>query len=242
MKICIAQARPFKGDIEGNIRAHLSFADKAKEMNASVLIFPELSLSSYESKLAKALATSAEDERLAAIQQFASENNMIIGVGLPLLGKNGIHIGMVVFHPGSNRQVIFKKFLHADEYPYFVPGDEFGFIDTPAEKIAIAICYELSVPMHSENAVRSGAGVYLASVAKSKQGVEKAYESLSRISSQNSIFTMMCNCLGPSDDFFCTGNSAIWDKKGHLMEQLDDNAEGLLLLDTNNNEVNKLIL
>lgn len=242
MKLGIAQTKPLKGDMEGNILAHLSFAAKAKEMDASLLIFPELSLTGYEPKLAKQLATSAEDSRLLAIQQYANYNNMIIGAGLPLTGKKGIHISMVVFHPNNSRQVISKQFLHADEYPYFVPGEEFGFIDTPTEKIGMAICYELSVPAHSDNAGRNGASVYLASVAKSAQGVEKACESLSRIAAQYSIFTMMSNCLGPSDNFFCTGNSAAWDKQGQLMVQLDDNTEGLLLLDTNNNEVTKCIL
>ena len=57
MKICIAQTAPIKGNVSANIEAHLNFIELALTLNAEAIFFPELSLTSYEPKLAKELAT-----------------------------------------------------------------------------------------------------------------------------------------------------------------------------------------
>ncbi|MFK7978556.1 MAG: hypothetical protein AB8G86_01120 [Saprospiraceae bacterium] len=48
-------------------------------------------------------------------------------------------------------------------------------------KIALAICYEISVPKHIAAATKNGAKIYLASVAKTQEGVQQAAERLSLI-------------------------------------------------------------
>jgi len=57
MKICVAQTRPVKGDIQSNIENHKKFIDLAVSGGADTIIFPELSLTGYEPELAKELAT-----------------------------------------------------------------------------------------------------------------------------------------------------------------------------------------
>ena len=53
MKICVAQTRPIKGDIQSNIDHHKQFINLAVANGASIIIFPELSLTGYEPKLSK---------------------------------------------------------------------------------------------------------------------------------------------------------------------------------------------
>lgn len=57
MKICVAHTRPVAGDIQSNIESHKKLLDLAIAHAAGMVIFPELSLTGYEPKLAKELAT-----------------------------------------------------------------------------------------------------------------------------------------------------------------------------------------
>jgi predicted amidohydrolase len=126
-----------------------------------------------------------------------------------------------------------KQYLHADEAPFFVRGrDQNGLIVVKDNKIALAICYELSVAAHAEAASKNGAAIYLASVAKTARGVASATERMSEIARKYSMTALMTNCLGLCGGGECAGGSAIWNKSGVLLEQLNDVSEGVLIIDT----------
>jgi predicted amidohydrolase len=230
MKICVAQNRPVKGDIPANIRSHQKLIELAIAEAADIIIFPELSLTGYEPSLAKGLAIHANDMIFDKFQARCDRHHLSIGVGVPVRVDAGIAIGMMIFQPGMAIQTYFKQHLHPDELPYFVAGPP----KTPflADRIELAICYELSVPEHSETAHLQGAGIYIASVAKSKVGVTKAYQSLSAIAQKYQMMVLMANSAGPSDDFIASGQTAAWNSDGLLIDQLDMEHEGILLLDT----------
>lgn len=68
MKICIAQTRPVKGDIEQNIQNHKEMIHSVVSHDADMVIFPELSLTGYEPELAEQLATTKDDDRFEEFQ------------------------------------------------------------------------------------------------------------------------------------------------------------------------------
>lgn len=71
MKICVAQTKPVKGDIKSNIEAHKKLIDLTVLNKAELIIFPELSITSYEPELAKELATDKEDSRFDDFQHIS---------------------------------------------------------------------------------------------------------------------------------------------------------------------------
>jgi predicted amidohydrolase len=232
MKIAVAQIQPVRGDIQSNIDKHIPFIELAAVNGADMIIFPELSLTGYEPSLAKKLATDATDSRFDIFQQLSNANHITIGAGMPTKGLKGIHITMVLFQPDTLRQTNSKKYLHADEEPFFVPGENLSGLvinDTP---ITMAICYEISIAAHSKEAFNSGARVYIASVAKTAKGVEKAMEQLREIATNYGMTVLMSNCVGLCEDGICAGQSAAWNNKGTLLGQLNNTNEGLLILDT----------
>lgn len=237
MKICVAQTRSVKGDVLKNIENHLRFIDAAVSSQADLIVFPELSLTGYEPGLAGELACDADDGRLNVFQEISNKNRISIGVGMPLKSSGGTQIGMIIFQPEHERIAYAKMHLHADEFPYFVTGKEAVQLNIKNTKISFAICYELSVPEHSENAFKTGADVYLTSVAKTAEGVEKAEKSLSQIAKRYSMITLMSNSIGPSDNFIGAGKSAVWHKNGELAGQLNSAEEGLLIFDTETQEL-----
>jgi predicted amidohydrolase len=222
MKICIAQTKPIKGNVSANIEAHKSFIDLALIYNAKAIFFPELSLTGYEPELAKKLATNQNDNRLDIFQQISDNNNIIIGLGLPTITESQIRISMIIFEPNKPRQTYSKQQLHSDEFPYFENGVGQVVIKTGNTNIAPAICYESLQPTHAENAFKLGADVYLASVAKSENGVAKAFNHYPRVAKQYAKPVLMSNCVGFCDNFLSVGKSSIWTKEGKLVGQLDD--------------------
>lgn len=235
MRICVAQTRPIAGDIGQNVERHKPFVNVAVATGADVLIFPELSLTGYEPDLANALATTPDDNRFDLFQQLSDATRITLGVGIPLRSNSGILISLLIFQPNQPRQVYSKQYLHADEEPYFVPGQAPTFLIAPT--LALAICYELSVPEHLTDAVKNGATIYVASVAKSASGVERAVEQLTEIAQTYSMTVLMANSVGPCDNFIAAGKSSVWNNKGVLVGQLDEYNEGVLIMDTNTQRV-----
>jgi predicted amidohydrolase len=237
MKICIAQTKPVKGNVSANIEAHKRFIAFALTLNAEAIFFPELSLTGYEPKLARELATNQYDTRLDIFQDTSDNNEIIIGLGLPTATESKIRISMVIFEPNKPRQTYSKQHLHSDEFPYFEHGVNPLLIKTNNKNIAPAICYESLQATHSENASKLGADVYLASVAKPARGVEKAFDYFPSLAKQYTMPVLMANCVGFCDHFLSVGTSAVWTKEGELVGQLDDKTEGILVFDTETEEI-----
>lgn len=237
MKICIAQTKPIKGNTAANIEAHKRFIDLAMLHHAEAIFFSELSLTGYEPELARELATSQNDRRLDIFQQISDQNQIIIGLGLPTIEEFKVRISMIIFQPNEERTTYSKLQLHSDEFPFFDQGTDQVIIKSRDTSIAPAICYESLKTPHVDVAYQLGANVYLASVAKSTNGIEKAFVHYPAVAKQYEMAVLMVNCVGFYDNFLSVGQSAVWTKNGKLVGQLDDKSEGILIFDAETEEV-----
>ena len=239
MILTVAQTHPHKGDILKNIKQHKRLIDIAVSYNADTIIFPELSLTGYEPELAKTLAMSASDKQLDCFQDISNAKNITIGVGIPINTEGAICISMVLFKPNKSRQVYFKKYLHSSEMPFFVGGqNETTFIE--GTKTALAICYELSVPQHAEDASKNGAEYYIASVVEDT--IDKAIVKLSATAAKYKMTVLMANAVGQTGTYLCDGKSSVWDNEGKLLGQLDTTHEGVLVFNTETKKIVRVML
>ena len=237
MKIALAQTSSIKGDIAGNILAHIGCIERAVSHGAEAVFFPELSVTGYEPTLASDLATTINDPRLSVFQQISDDKKIMIAVGLPVRVAAGIVIGMVIFQPLHPRALYTKKYIHADEEPYFIHGENGPGLILKEHQIALAICYEISIPEHSAQAHKDGAVIYIASVVKTPDGADKSIRQLSAIAKKYTMMVLMCNAVGIADGGTCGGKSSAWNKKGMLLSQLDAESEGILMVDTESEQV-----
>src|SRR6476661_10614477 len=143
MKICVAQTRPLKGDIEKNIKNHKNLIKIAVSAGADIIIFPELSLTGYEPGLSGELATTPDDKRLDDFQEISNTRQIAIGVGVPTKNNPGTCISMIIFEPQKARQTYSKKYLHPDEEEFFIAGPTSTSLIGSQGNIALEICYEL---------------------------------------------------------------------------------------------------
>jgi predicted amidohydrolase len=232
MKICLAQFKPVKGDITINIDNHAKMIHLAADHGAHLIIFPELSITGYEPTLANNLAIDADDSSLDSLQEISNTKHIAIAAGMPVKNDTGITISLIVFQPHQPREIYSKQYLHADEIPFFINGEPHTVSLFKKHHIGMAICYEISVPEHASMAHAAGAQMYIASVAKSVKGVEKALVELPAIARKYSMPVLMADCVGHCDDFDCGGKSSVWNASGELLAQLNGVDKGLLMYDT----------
>ena len=242
MNIAIAQIKPLKGDISANIEKHIKFIELAVSLNANAVFFPELSLTAYEPELAKDLATRKDDKRFDVFQEISDLKNITIGVGFPLKTESGIQISMLIFQPNKESISYSKQLLHEDELPYFENGKGQEIIEIDNQKIIPAICYESLQTEHAQKASELGGEIYLASVAKSQNGIEKAFVHYPNIAKKYNMPVLMANCIGECDNFVSVGYSAVWTKEGKLANQLDNKNEGIIIFNTETEKIVKQII
>ncbi|MWB96021.1 carbon-nitrogen hydrolase family protein [Flavobacterium sp. GA093] len=237
MNIAVAQIKPLKGDIPANIEKHIRLIELAGSLKATAVFFPELSLTGYEPELAEELATQKEDERFDVFQKISDLRNITIGVGAPTKTATGNQISMLIFQPNQQRVSYSKQQLHEDEFPYFENGNEQVIITLENQKIIPAICFESLQTEHAEKASKLGGTIYLASVAKSQNGINKAFAHYPEVAKRYSMPVLMANCLGECDNFVSIGCSAVWTKEGKAAGQLDDQKEGIIVFNTETEEI-----
>jgi len=242
MNIAIAQLKSMKGDIPANIEKHIKFIERACLLNADFIFFPELSLTGYEPGLAEKLAVDKNDKRFDVLQQTSDQKMISFAVGVPTISENGIYISMLIFQPKQQKLIYSKQQLHEDELPYFKNGNEQVLITLKNQKIAPAICYESLQTDHANEAARLGAAIYIASVAKSQNGINKAFAHYPNVAKKYKMPVLMSNCIGECDNFISAGFSSVWNKEGELVVQLDNQQEGLLIFNTETEKVMKEII
>lgn len=242
MKIAAAQIKPIKGDILKNIEIHNVLIEAAISNNVDFIIFPELSITGYEPELANQLSIDYEDPILNIFQKTADENNISIIVGMPTKADDQLFISSIIFEPERRRKVYSKRNLFPTETAVFSKGDHYCQLEIGQNKISLGICYDLSDPAHSQEAYQAGSNIYTASVLNSVNGIDDDLVKLSTIAQKYHMHVLMANFSGESGGYECAGKSSIWNTNGSLLGQLNDQDEGILVLNTDDNQIEKIYI
>ena len=237
MKICVTQISSKMRNVQENIEKHKKVIEFAVLHGAELIVFPELSLTGYILTQAKEFAFKPLDPKLWVFQELSNVNQVTIGIGLPMETDSGVCISMILFQPNQAGEIYLKKYLHHTEKGYYVSGEHHPYLEIENQRVAFSICYEISIRDHAKTAFREGAEIYIASVAKSQEGVEVGEGRLSEIARENGAPVLMANSVGQSEGFVSAGKTAVWDHSGKKIGQLDERSEGILIHDTNTDEI-----
>lgn len=242
MKIALVQLESISGDIDHNIGNHLAALGRLQAGDADLAIFPELSLCNYEPGIAAEAAIDADDERLAPFGEFSRRQGMRICVGVSLRTDARPSISALLFSPAGTRRIVHKAYLHADELPFFAAGcGQASLLDTP-RRVGLAICYDISVDAHLEQAAAQGMQAYLASVAKTSAGIAAARKRLATKAREYGVPILAVNSVGTCEGLPAGGNSMVIDASGELVEILGGNEQAMLIYDLDSGQARKLPL
>jgi predicted amidohydrolase len=232
MKIAAAQIKSTDNNMDANIQIHVRMIELAAQQNVELVLFPEMSLTGYERENAEALSFTENDARLAVFMEKAKQYQMFIIVGAPIKMKSDLFIGSFIFSPSGTTQIYTKQFLHDGEELYFSSSNKLNpLIEWQDEKISLAICADISHPIHAENASKANTTLYLASIFYTPNVIDEAYKNLCFYAGKYNMNIFMANYIGNSYSMVAAGKSACWNKKGELISQLNGEEENLLIVE-----------
>ena len=151
IRIALAQPNLITGDIAGN-RARIigSIKDAHDQLQADIIIFPELSITSYppEDLL---LRPGLYDQIEQSLLQIITDSNKIdIVLGYPEIDKGKIFNTCSLLREGSIVTTYHKQLLPNysvfDEKRYFEPGNETCVFDLNGIPTALSICEDIWEP------------------------------------------------------------------------------------------------
>lgn len=215
MIIAAIQSVSVAGNIEENIAHHVRLAKTAANRGAEFILFPELSLTGYELATARETALRCSDPRLGELRALAMRGDATIVVGAPIKNDRGhLFIASLVFRPDGQLDCYTKQHLHAGEADIFTVGDGGEILEIREERIALAVCADISRTTHPETAAKRGASIYAASVLISDNGYATDTGLLLQYAQQYDMQVMMANHGAATGGWKPAGRSAIWDTDG----------------------------
>lgn len=241
VRIAIAQCAPALGAFRRNVALHEEWVARARSGGASLVVFPELSLTGYYVKdLASDLACAADDERLRPIAD--ASRDIDVSAGFVERGPDArLHIAQGYWSRGRlvhvHRKVYLPTYGIFDDGRYFGPGDRFEVFPSVAGPAGIAICEDLwhvSVPYLYG---ATGATVVLSPAASPGRGVAEGGDLgtaescrlMDRFYAQYlTLYVVFVNRVGHEDGIAFWGGSEVVAPDGTVVARAKEFEEDLV--------------
>lgn len=174
MKVAIVQMDCELGNIAGNLAKTLRFAEELRG-EASLIAFPELSLTGYSVKGEfYKYALHLESEEFAALKEASREVSLLIGFveeGPAMKYYNSyifVHKGKVA---NVQRKIYLPTYGIFDERKYFASGDTVTCFDLGHFRFAPMICNDIWQPSMPYIAASDDANVFIVPVSSARGGL-----------------------------------------------------------------------
>ena len=238
-RIALAQINTTVGDIRGNARKILEYAERAREAGASLVLFPELAVTGYppEDLLLRA---SFVGENVAAWEEIARKVTGITAVvGFADRDRKGNVYNAAGVASGGKVRGVYRK-MHLpnygvfDEVRYFRRGKEPGLFRAGRTPVGVTVCEDIWVrrgPALAE--ARAGARLIL-NLSSSPYHAgkwETRRELVARHAKASGCPVAYCNLVGGQDELVFDGGSMVVSPEGELLARAEFFSEDLLLCD-----------
>ena len=237
MRLAIAQINCTVGDLSGNTRKILDYADQAKNVRADLVIAPELALSGYPPEdllLRKGFRLACN----SALTDLAKEvNGVTLLVGHPHLAGNKLYNAASVIRDGKITATYLKNQLPNDsvfdERRYFEPGSDPCVFELKGVKFGVNICQDIWQEDTATRAREAGADVLLVLNASPYHMRKQLlrYQIVRQRISETAMPIVYANLVGGQDELIFDGASFAMNGKGELTHQFGEFRETLGLIE-----------
>jgi predicted amidohydrolase len=229
LTLAAAQFIARQRDVPHNVRRHVRLTSLAADHGAQLVVFPELSLTSYDLRVTSDDALSPDDPRLTPLAQIARERNVVVVAGAPVAGPNGLCIGAIVYHADGRATTHLKQYPTATEQTTFVPGPGGATLALGGELVGLAICADVTHAAHARDAASRGATVYAAGALFSVEDYATDAAHLQRRAMDHAMLVLLANYGAPAGGYVSAGRSAAWSTSGELLASAPPDGEALVL-------------
>lgn len=225
LRIVLAQLNLPVGDIAGNLQKHIDAAITARDKHAaSIIVFPELSLTGYPPEdllLRKKFIADA----MAALHKLQKEvKNIYCLVGHPYTDNHHLYNACSLIHNGKIIGRYAKQRLPNygvfDESRYFTAGTESCVLTIESMPTGIVICEDLWKLGPTQDAAARGARLILSPNASPFEADkhEQRVSVLAKRAEHDALSLVYVNHVGGQDDLIFDGGSMVVDAKGNVAQ------------------------
>ncbi len=242
--IALAQIAPKIGDLSANRDVHLEYIERAKSAGASMIVFPELSISGYLLRdLVGEVAMSAEDAFFKPFKQLSHEITIVCG-SVEISRDSILYNTAFVFEEGKllhrHRKVYLPTYSVFEEKRFFGEGDRVRTYESRLGTHGALICNDI---WHSSTLWLlnlQGAELVVIPTASPLRGLGESAEADSmrvfRLLCEsgakiNTLYVALVNQIGWQDGLFFWGSSALYGPNGSAIGTASPHTEELLLLE-----------
>lgn len=240
MRLAMVQMR-MSDSTEENLAKTLRFMERAGEAGADLIFFPEVQLSpffpQYEKQDAEPWAMSLDGSEITAIRNACRKFHIYASPNVYLKqGDRRYDASLMIDAAGEivgiSKMVHIAQAKYFYEQDYYTPSDDgFKVYETPFGKIGIVICFDRHLPDGIRSCARQGAELVIIPTANIEGEPLELFEWEVRVQAfQNTVFTAMCNRVGPEGELTFAGQSLLAAPDGSLRFKTGGEEE-LLLLD-----------
>ena len=232
--IALAQLNTLVGDIPGNTQQVIHYARRAiDELNADVVIFPELTLTGYppEDLLLRPSLALRIERALAELRALKLPIALVVGypkrVNGELFNMAGVILsGKLVAEYAKQCLPNYQVF---DEKRYFTPGSEACIFELKGVRTAVSICEDIWFPAPMAQAKAAGAQLMLnLNASPYHQGKQAEREAVvATRAREGEMPVAYVNLVGGQDELVFDGGSILVDAKGQTQYRAPAFSEGL---------------
>ena len=228
------QTDPQLADVEGNLATILAgLADAAGggagappgDAGVDLAVFPECALSGYgfgSREEGLAVAQTVPGPATEAVAAACAEHDTIVVFGLLERDGDRLYNSAAVVGPGGVLGVYRKThrpFLGVDRF--VDPGDRgYPVFDTPAGRLGVLICYDLSFPEAARSLKLDGAQVLCVPTNWPEAAEVSCVHSPPVRAQENHLHLVVCDRVGSEAGFTFRGESRVVDCSGRTLDAL----------------------
>ncbi len=263
--VALAQVSPKLGTLPDKLELHLRYIDQARAAGASLIVFPELSLTGYIlqdlvpdiaidlSSLSSSSAREGPTKRhpLQPLLDSCHDVACIFGF-VEVSGRFNYYNAAAYLAQGQIKHVHRKLYLPTygmfDEMRFFAMGENLRTFETPFGEMGILICEDLWHPstiyLHAQDGARvvvtisssPGRGVRGEAIFSSSRG----WENLLKTSAQfYTIYNVYVNRVGFEDGAHFPGGSMVVSPAGKVVAQAKYLEEDFVICEIDLEEVRR---
>ena len=244
MKIALCQINPTVGAINQNKKIILETYNRAIDLEADVIVFPELAIIGYPPQdllLRDRFIINAQN----ALNEIAQKSTIPVILGNTLIEHNKLYNCAFICENGEIVSHYKKRLLPTydvfDEARYFAAGNKHCIVELAIDgkntKIGLQICEDLWDKNYSCDLAKelkeSGAEIII-NISASPYRVDKLLDRCELIQTKakdNSIPYIYCNLVGAQDELIFDGQSLAYNENGQLIAQGKSFEEEIVMVD-----------
>jgi predicted amidohydrolase len=230
---------------DDNLDRALSAIERAASDEADVAVFGEMYLSGYRTDVwlhKWATTVDPPDRHVQALIDSSRRRGIVILMGAGTFGgvmPGDVYNSTMVVCPDGLAGVYRKS--HVAAFPYsegvalercfYSPGKELPVFDTPAGRIGVHICYDMSFPEVARVQTLKGAEM-LVNTSGSAAGFEEYWDHVAYARAvENLTWYVVCSAVGQQRDTKLFGGSRIIDPGGVVVAAAKHNEEDYVYAD-----------